>query len=150
MGQWIHYEADIFFLMDTIHLLKRNLALEVDAAYFSEKVLDEIRFLDERLSGLSSALLSSTFLLDRNRYIRFLYKTQIAFSELVNAIADGTLGSQIGLSPHSDYFQELGLKKKNEAAVLLASTDIVPEADGDVDQISSEEFKYLFMESNDT
>lgn len=149
MGQWIHYEADIFFLMDSIHLLKRNLSLEVDAAYFSEKVVEDIRFIDERLKGLFTSLQSSAFLLDRNRYVRFLYKAKMAFGELMEAIADGSLGTQIGLAPHAERLRELGRNQTEEAEALLVTADSKPEAEERIDQISHEEFKFLFMEGQE-
>jgi hypothetical protein len=149
MGQWIHYEADIFFLMDSIHLLRRNLSLEVDAAYFSEKVVEDIRFIDTRLKGLFASLQSSAYLLDRDRYVRFLYKAKVAFRELVEAVADGSLGSQIGLAPHAEMLRSLGSEQADEAERLIASAAIKPESEERIDEISHEEFKFLFNENDE-
>jgi hypothetical protein len=150
MGQWIHYEADIFFLVDSIHLLKRNLSLEVDAAYFAEKVISDIKFIDQQLTGLFKSIQSSTYLLDRNRYIRSLYKAKQAFAELMEAIATGTLGSQIGLAPYAEEFRRLAAGQIDESGRLLSGDEADQDDDEMISKISQEEFKFLFMDGDHT
>lgn len=150
MGQWIHYEADIFFLMDSIHLLKRNLALEVDAAYFLDKVLQDLRFIDARLTGLHNSLKGNSYLLDRNKYIRYLYKAEKAFAALCISIVKGDTGSQIGLAAHSRIIDSMGKGQSDHAEELFGSTAITVNREEQLDQLSQEEFKYLFIQATET
>jgi hypothetical protein len=150
MGQWIHYDADIFFLMDTIHLLRRNLSLEVDAAYFLDKVLQDLRFIDARLTGLHDSLKGNSYLLDRNRYVRYLYKAQNAFSRLCSSIVHGELGSQIGLISHSQPIDAMGKAQKKHAEELIGSSAATVNREEQLDQLSREEFKYLFIEQGES
>lgn len=150
MGQWIHYEADIFFLMDNIQFLRRNLALNVDAAYFADKIIDDISFLEQRLSSLHDSLVQSVYLLERNSYIRFLYKAQIAFAELLEKIAAGELGQQAGLNDQRDTFTESAKVMKKRASELQKSSTGQGSAQDRADQISREELRYLFIDPSDT
>ncbi len=144
MGQKVNYDNDIFFLNEYIRMLMRNLKLHLDAAYFENKVHNDLLYLNDTLSQFYRALTANHQLLDRPQNLRFLNKTKSLYCSLLGEIISVTTAADLDLSPYFEEYEKY-LRKQEEEILEIRSIlhEMISREDQD-ELISSEEYKFLF------
>lgn len=143
MGQWIHFDDDIFYLNQLVRLYLRSLKLDIDGMYFSEKVDHDIRFLDQHLSNLYSSLADRPYQSEYQQNLRFLNKTKLLFEELLNMIIEEGTGNRLDLSSHFDEYSRIRKRQNEEVEAIRGILKNILSSENQSELISSEEYRYL-------
>jgi len=143
MTQYIHYEANIFMLNDLLRHIQRSLKLDIDNDYFLEKIISDLLFSESKLSDLYESLKDSTLQLDKDQYLRHLYKSKNIFIEIAESILNNNTGRSLDFSDFSPRLKEAVYEQKfeyNDISDILLKNN---ENDPDSNQISQEELSFL-------
>jgi len=100
----IHYEEDLFYLTLQMKGLREGLKLTIDADYFQDKFLADLRFVDGTLDKILSTLKENPNLIRRAEYLYNLVKVEAAFLELLAEVLSGTGEIQEALVPYRNEF----------------------------------------------
>jgi len=148
MGQWVHYDDDIYYLNESIRMLGRNLKLHLDGTYFEDKVHHELQFLDDLLSQFYRALTANQFLHERPQNLRFLNKTKRLYCNLLESIVEGTIAEHLDLSAHLDEYSKAITRQEQEIAEIRSVLFGIVNEEDQNEQVSSEEYKFLLDNSS--
>lgn len=143
MTQCIHYEDNIFLILDYLTFLQRSLKLDIDDSYFGEKIVTDLLFYDSALSGIYESLKESTLQKDRNQYLRLLLKTLNLYITTCEGIIDGSTGRSLDFSGFKSKLNETVTEQSGivrEIKTILDSDSLKEEEE---DQISQEEMLFL-------
>lgn len=143
MTQYIHYEANIFMLNDLLRHIQRSLKLDIDNDYFLEKIKSDLLFSESKLTNLYESLKDSTLQLDKDQYLRHLYKSKKLFIEIVESILNNSSGRSLDLSNFFPRLKDAVYEQQyeyNDIGDILARNN--DEGTGS-DQISQEELMFL-------
>ncbi len=150
MSRRIHYYDNLFFLTEMIRVLKRTLSRNIDADYFKEKIIEDILFIDSSLERIYISLRENSYLINRIRYLQEIMKVKKQFIGFTSKI----INKEIKFAEHiENIFKKLEISKKEhkkdvkEIEATLNANNKNPDAK---EIISSEEFKFLFMNIDDS
>ncbi len=143
MKSKIHYEEDLFFLNLQMKWVREGLQLQVDADYFQDKILADIRFLDATLDKILSTLKENASLIHRAEYLYNLVKVEGTFLELLNDVLGGTGDIREALIPYRNEF--LQRRESHEADIQEIRTllRVVSQEEEREDVITSDELSLL-------
>jgi len=139
----IHYEEDLFYLTLQMKWLREGLKLTIDAEYFQDKFLADMRFVDETLDRLLATLKENPNLIRRAEYLYNLVKVQGIYLELVADLLEGTGDIREALAPYRNEFlrqQESHDADVHEIRTLLR---LVSQEDEREDVITPDELSLL-------
>jgi hypothetical protein len=143
MTQYIHYEANIFMLNDLLRHIRKILKLDIDNDYFLDKIKSDLLFSESKLANLYEALKDSTLQLDKDQYLRHLYKTKNLYIEIAESIINNSSGRSLDFSDFIPRLKEAVYEQQyeyNDISDILSKNN---EADLNSDQISQEELMFL-------
>jgi len=100
----IHYEEDLFYLTLLMKGLREGLRLTIDAEFFQDKFLADVRFVDSTLDRILGTLKDNPNLIRRAEYLYHLVKVQGTFLELLATVIDGTGDIAEALTPYRNEF----------------------------------------------
>jgi len=100
----IHYEEDLFYLTLMMKGLREGLRLTVDAEFFQDKFLADLRFVDSTLDRILSTLKENPNLIRRAEYLYHLVKVESAFLELISDVLTGANDVAEALAPYRNEF----------------------------------------------
>lgn len=143
MTQCIHYEDNIFLVLDYLTYIQRGLRLDIDDNYFGEKIITDLMFFDSILHSIFNSLKESTIQKDKNQYLRLLLKTINLYTAIGEEIVDGSTGRLIDFSGFKPKLKELVLEQKKTLKELKAILDSNSLDEDNEDQISQEEMLFL-------
>lgn len=144
MKNKIHYEDDLFFLNLQMKLLREGFQLQIDADFFLDKALEDIRFLDSCLGRLLAILKENDKLIRRAEYFYNLVKTENAFIDLLQDLLSDKLPFCENLVPYREDFtarleaHRADVKEIRDLLKILTSED-----EGREDVITQEEMSLL-------
>jgi hypothetical protein len=145
MTQYIHYEENIFMLNDMLRHIERSLKIDVDNDYFLEKIKSDLLFSESKLANLYESLIDSTLKLDKEQYLRHLYKTKNLFIEIAESLLNNTSGRSLDFTDFKPRLKEAVLEQQfennNIGDILNKDNEDMP----DTDQISQEELMFLML-----
>jgi len=139
----IHYEEDLFYLTLQMKGLREGLRLTIDADYFQDKFLADLRFVDETLDKVLATLKENPNLIRRAEYLYNLVKVQGAYLELIADLLVGTGDIREALAPYRNEFlrrQESHDADVHEIRTLLR---LVSQEDEREDVITPDELSLL-------
>lgn len=139
----IHYDDNIAFLSGMIRSLRQGTMLDIDAEFFTDRVLDELLFIDATLVRLDSLLNGAEQLITRNDHLRTLLRCERAYVELLADLENGELAFGTALSASR---ARLGAVRRvhEEAARRLDLALRQPRDDADEQRtVGSEELRLL-------
>ena len=143
MGQWIHFDDDIFYLNQFVRLYLRSLKLDIDGVYFARKVDEDIRFLDHHLHNLYGTLSGKTHYSELQQNLRFLNKTKLLFCELLSLVLDEGTGSRLDLSRHFEDYTRIRKRQSEEIEIIRGILKEILSSEDEGESISSEEYRLL-------
>ncbi len=149
MTQYIHYEANIFMLNDLLRHIQRSLKLDIDNDYFLEKIKSDLLFSESKLANLYESLKDSTLQLDKDQYLRHLYKSKNLFIEIVESILNNSSGRSLDFSNFFPRLKEAVYEQQyeyNDIGDILSRNN---EEGSGSDQISQEELMFLMSSEDD-
>lgn len=111
----IHYEEDLFYLSLQMRGLREGLRLTIDADYFQDKFLGDLRFIDETLDKVLQTLKENPNLIRRAEYLYNLVKVEAAFLELLTDVLEGTGDLREALAAYRNEF--LRRRESHEADI---------------------------------
>ena len=147
MGKMISYGDDLFFIAELARVLKDGLELDLDSATYSEKIGDEILFLDRSLTRIYASLRESPLLIDRPEHLKSLMRTAKLLADLIDGLLHGRLPLCEGLRPLFPKLADVRDEKRRlaqEVQALLAQSDSSESGD----MISPAEYEYLLMDAD--
>ncbi len=149
MTQCIHYEDNIFMVLDLLKHIERGLKLDIDEDYFGEKIVSDLLFAETGLQRLFLALKESTLQLDKDQYFRLLFKTMELFTSIGEQIVNSETGRSINFSGLVPRLKEsIAVKKESMDEIKnLLNTD--SDSEENADQISQEEMTFLMTDTED-
>ncbi len=143
MTQCIHYEDNIFLILDYLTYLQRGLRLDIDDNYFGEKIITDLMFFDSIVHSIFNSLKESTLQKDKNQYLRLLLKTISLYISICEEIVDDKTGRLIDFSGFKPKLKELVLEQRKTLKELKAILDSNSLEEDNEDQISQEEMLFL-------
>ncbi len=143
MGQWIHFDDDIFYLNQFVRLYIRSLKLDIDGIYFARKVDEDLRFLDLHLHSLFSSLANKPSYAELQQNLRFLNKTKLLFCELLSHILDEGTGDRLDLSAYIEEYSYMRERQMEEVEQIRGILKEILSTEDQSELISSEEFRLL-------
>ncbi len=143
MTQCIHYEDNIFLVLDYLTYLQRGLRLDIDDNYFGEKIVTDLIFFDSVLHSIFDSLKESTLKKEKNQYLRLLFKTMKLYTSIGEEIVDDKAGRLIDFSGFKPKLKEMVLEQRKTLKELTIILDSDSLDDDSGDQISQEEMLFL-------
>ena len=142
----INYEEDIFFLNLMLKSLKDGLKLDIDPAFFTKKVKEDIHFMTSIINHIFRSLTDNTHMLKRLEYLKSLQRLMQQFLNLLEEICRGKYHFSQALENSFEEYKATCLNYENNIRTIreiLADLDeIQPEQENIVSQ---EEFKFLLF-----
>ncbi len=137
-------------LNDLLRHIKRSLMTDIDNNYYLEKVKSDLLFSESKLSTLFNELKDSTLQLEKDQYLRHLYKTKNIFIELVEGIINNSTGRSLDFGDFLPRLKEAVYEQQyeyNEIEDILSKNN---EDLRDSDQISQEELMFLMSNEEES
>ncbi len=151
MTQCIHYEDNIFFILDSLTFLERGLKLDIDETYFGEKIFNDILFFDSAIHNIFVSLEESTLQKDKNQYFRLLSKTLKLYIGICEDIIEENTGKTIDFSGFKPKLNEIIINQKESMKTIegILNSDKNDEEDGG-EQISQKEMLFLMSREEES
>ncbi|MFP4509369.1 MAG: hypothetical protein ACLFNQ_04495 [Spirochaetaceae bacterium] len=145
MAARINYEDNVFFVSTLIKALSTGIVLDIDHAFFGEKLLHDITFIHDTLCTLNQSLRENVYLIRRTEYMRSLLRTVQNFVEFLEAInsAESTLAGEMSI--HAQRFSKYRDEQRAAAAELQRALQGAAAPSEETEEIiSSDEYRFLF------
>jgi len=145
----IHYEEDLFFLNLQMKWLREGLRLQIDADYYQDKILADLRFVDATLDKILSTLKENANLIRRAEYLYNLVKVEGTFVELLGEVLGGTGDIHEALGPYRN--ELLQRRESHDADIHEIRTllRLVNQEDEKEDLITNDELSLLTRTDDD-
>ncbi|MCK5674019.1 MAG: hypothetical protein KAH95_11620 [Spirochaetales bacterium] len=128
---------------DLLRHIQRNLKIDIDNDYFLDKIKSDLLFSENKLTNLYESLKDSTLQLDKDQYLRHLYKSKNLFIEIVENILNNSTGRSLDFSDFLPRLKEAVYEQQyeyNDIGDILSNNS---EDGPGSDQISQEELMFL-------
>jgi hypothetical protein len=139
----IHYEEDLFFLNLQMKWLREGLRLQIDAEYFQDKILADLRFVGTTLDKILGTLRENPNLIRRAEYLYNLVKVEGAFLELLTEVVQGTGDIHEALAPYRNELVQRRDRHDSEIQEIRTLLRIVSQDDEREDVITNDELNLL-------
>jgi hypothetical protein len=144
MTKRVNYEDNIFFLNLILKQLRAAFKLNIDAALFKDRLIEEIRFLDAASDEIYQSLQGNTLMIDRWEHLKELQKLNRSFISLMEDILAGEppLAQALEESyPFVERLLEARRSQQNRIRDLTSGYQLSP---GEAEQTVSEaEYRHL-------
>lgn len=143
MKSKIHYEDDLFYLNLQMKWLREGLRLQIDAEYFEDKVLADVRFIDTTLDKVLSTLKDNPNLIRRAEYLYNLVKVEASFIELLTDVIEGSGDIREALAPYRNEFLQRRESHDGDIQEIRTLLRMVSQEEEREDVITSDELTLL-------
>jgi len=150
MKSKIQYEEDLFFLNLQMKGLREGLMLMIDADYFQDKLLADLRFVDATLDKIFSTLKENRNLIHRAEYLYQLVKTEGSFLELLDDVLKGTGEIREALAPYRNEFLQRRDSHDSDIHEIRSLLQLFSQEEERDDVITSEELSLLTRPDEDS
>lgn len=143
----IHYEENLFYLNAKMKIMVQAFDLKIDPGFFSEKVAEDLFFIDACLDKLYNTLKENPHLLHKNDYLILLAKTKSNFAGLIDGLLAKKYPFSSSLSQHIVRLQSC-LRNHRADVNEIRGTGQWKE-DKNEDLISGEELGFLLKQDEE-
>jgi hypothetical protein len=144
MTKRVNYEDNIFFLNLILKQVSAAFKLNIDAAVFKDRIVEEIRFLDTASDEMFQALQNNSLMIDRWEHLRELQKLNRSFVALMEEIVAGKHPLAQALEDSVPLVERLLEARRSQLQRIRDLTASYQMAQGEAEQIVSEaEYRYL-------
>ncbi len=149
MDDTIFYDENLFYLNEIINTIEHGFRLAIQPQLFSNKIVEDIFFVQTTLSELHRVLMDNELMIQRSEQLRRLLRTKSRFIEVLESAVRQENPLTADLSPIIPRFQELMSEQQGQVSeireILRAATNGTLE---ETDLVSEQEFRFLLMEEN--
>ncbi len=149
MRNKIHYEDDLFFLNLQMKGVAEGLKLAIDADYFQDKILADLRFLDATLNRLYSTLKDNVNLIHRAEYLYQLVKSEGIFVEVMGNVLAASGEVSQALEPYKAEFAERRASHEADIQEIRVFLKLASQDEEREDVITLEELALLTRPDED-
>jgi hypothetical protein len=125
MNKQENFEDSLYLLMNRIKLIRETLILDADPGLFSEKILEDIDFIDQIVDKLLNWLMENTRLINREELISHLAELEWQFSQILTSILNGsTFIPTLEIAPLKDRITTIRKKsiERQRTTDIISST----------------------------
>jgi len=139
----IHYEEDLFYLNLQMKGLREGLQLHIDADYFQDKMLADLRFVDATLDKIFSTLKENANLIRRAEYLYNLVKVEGAYLELIDDVLGGVGELREALAPYQAELLQRRESHEGDVQEIRTLLRLVSQEEEREDVITADELSLL-------
>ncbi|MBN1836111.1 MAG: hypothetical protein JW820_09695 [Spirochaetales bacterium] len=152
MTRRVNYEDNIFFLNLILKQISAAFKLNIDAAVFKDRIVEEIRFLDAASEDVFQGLQGNSLMIDRWEHLKELQKLNRAFISLMEEILAGGHPLAQALEDSFPLIERLLEARRAQLDRIRQLTAGYQSAQGEAEQtISETEYRFLLSpESEET
>ena len=146
MASKVHYEDNLYFLHAILRTIEAGLRLDIDTAFFRDKVIEDLFFVDESLMRTFTSLTDNEHLINRALHLRSLRRAMEAFCDFLHRFDTDERGARMtGEAYHGRIVSTIHNHEHTIAMIdeLLNQEDPAETAP---DVVSSEEIGYLLSQ----
>ncbi len=147
--QKIRFQDDLWYIRRLVALVSDAVKIQPDAGFFSQHVLEDIRFADGAIRNLREILESSPRLMDRPEYLVLLSRSARSLSEAASDLASGDGDLSQALSEQKEEIRSIsrGMRSLTSELRDLASS-AMNEGPLEGDIVSGDELSELLRDGN--
>jgi hypothetical protein len=146
----IHYDDDIFYLTYTVKRLSDGIKLELDAALFLNKILEDMAFVSRAVDFFLESLKSSKLKVNRLNYLKNMYKVNKLFVEMLNALLTEQAAFAQNMKSHFPQLQAMRDRHiEHEHTIRDAMHAGKHPAADEGDGLSEEEYRILLADNEE-
>jgi hypothetical protein len=147
MAKKIHYQDNLFYLITLIKNLREGFSLDIDPEYFTDKVIEDVFFIDSCLKRIYSALKSNSYLVNRPDYLKNLLRAKKAFNDFLEQIINSKFAFCVHIEPFFAKFKSSMVEHIRDMTEISAMLEPKKQEDaGDPDVISQDEYRFLLKD----
>lgn len=146
MSAKIHYQDNLYYLHSLIKTLESGMKLDIDGEYFTEKIVEDLLFIDASLMQVFSSLKDNAVLVGRLGYLRALRRTVNAFIALLESIAAKALPFASSLTVYQEKIASTARGQQRARAEIDAILDNPAEQNQHEELVSEQEFNGLLSD----
>ena len=129
-------------------ILENCLKLDIDEDIFLDKIVEDLFFIDRVLEQILESLRSNPLLIVRHEHLRGILRAKNNFVTLLTRIIRSESGISFDFTPFTDKIQNcIDSHEKGIGEIRAIITDR-PQTEDSEELVSSEEFEFLFRESD--
>ena len=146
MATKVHYEDNLFLLMQLARTLEAGMRLDVDPEFFRDKIIEDLIFLSDTLAQMFESLKDKTHLIHRREHLRSLLGAEQKLLDILTGAHEGSLAFAEHLEHYRDRLRSLKAQH-NELRSRTRALLEMPVATEEIrDQVSEEEFRFLLRD----
>ena len=143
MATKVHYEDNLFFLLQLTRTLEAGMSLDIDSEFFRDKILEDLLFVGEVSAKLFESLHEKTHLLRRREHLRSLLRANQHMIGVLRGLENNSLPFSAQLSSYRERLRALLSEQEQIHSTTKALLDAPIPEDDNRDQVSEEEFRFL-------
>ncbi|MBT3271529.1 MAG: hypothetical protein HN368_00120 [Spirochaetales bacterium] len=150
MAEKLYYDDNIFYLNEIITTIDDAVQLDIDSDLFSDKMVDDILFVESTLARLYGSLSENELLIRRTEHLRRILRSKQKFTELLEGIVQQRVTIASELVPFFPKFRELVYEQQRhieEIRSMLNTT--AASVDRNEDMVSPEEYRILMEDGSE-
>ncbi len=147
MAKKIHYDDNLFYIREIIKSLKRGYSVEIDNEYFTDKITEDVLFVDAALRRMYSNLMENDQLIKRPEVLRSLMVSTVQYLEVLELIINKPISASFFQEQFMTKFSEIRNYQQDELAGIKKTLLSVDSAISSEDLVSQEEFGLLLHNS---
>lgn len=144
----IHYQDNLYYLHALMKTLESGMKLHIDGEYFTEKIVEDLLFIDTSLLRVFTALKDNPVLVRRIAYLRALRRTVNASVTLLHKIGTSALPFAAALSAYRTKLSRTERKQQQIRDEIDAILDDSPAHNQHEELVSEQEFSGLLSEDD--
>ena len=111
MTEKIYYDDNLYYLNELIQTMHNGIQLDLDAAMFLDKIVEDILFVESSLAGMFNSLKENSHLIKRSEIFRKLLRTKTRFADLLEVVTRDDIPIAGHLDPFNTRFAEIRASK---------------------------------------
>jgi hypothetical protein len=147
MAKKIHYDDNLFYLREVVKSLKRGFSVEIDGEYFSDKIADDVLFIDASLRRICSNIMENDQLIKRPEVLRSVMVSIIQYVELLEQIIGKPVSKTFFQHRILNKFREIEIYQREELSQIRKTLTTMDSRLSSEDLVSQEEFGLLLHNS---
>ena len=148
MAEIFHFENDLYYINEGLSALIQVFDIEVDEAYFFDKIIEDVLFYDSVIGKLSLQLKENPKTLNLDSTYRNLFLTQRRYLEMLEKFINEPESSHLPVGPFKERFRQIADLHEHDNASIQEMFE-KPIDDDSPDLVSQEEYQFLFQDESE-
>ncbi len=143
MTENVNYEDNLFFISQTIDLLRKGALLNLDRELFYQKIMETLFSTDASLQSIYKNLTENSYLINRNLYLHSVMKKKRKFTEILTAYLEGDPGKWLIEEEHRSRLQRIREIHTSDIQDIRSTLSLTADKEEDREVISRDEMNFL-------